>query len=143
MKGREFYDQAIEKAVRWNHGRLPDARIQLTFICNELKGKVVLDEAELRQVIQEFPWKGIPARGVPIEEIQEQFEKIGDWFKKIREILGEEGSGGSVTVVSHKAEAHRGGGEPSPDAEQWWAVLDGREPGQNQTKEDSEDESLP
>ena len=47
---------------------------------------------ELRQVIQEFPWKGIPARGVPIEEIQEQFEKIGDWFKKIREILGEEAS---------------------------------------------------
>jgi len=51
-------------------------------------------KAELRQVIQEFPWKGIPARGVPIEEIQEQFEKIGDWFKKIREILGEEASEG-------------------------------------------------
>ena len=52
-------------------------------------GMILVNEAELRQAIQSFPWKGIPARGVPIEEIQEQFEKIRAWFKKIREILGE------------------------------------------------------
>jgi len=37
-------------------------------------------------------------------------------------------SGGSVTAMSHKAEAHRGGGESSSDTEQWWAALGSREP---------------
>jgi len=46
MRGRELYELAIRKATRWNHGRAPDSGIQLIFIYNELKDKVVLDEIE-------------------------------------------------------------------------------------------------
>ena len=46
MKGRELYEQAIRKATRWNHGRTPDSGIQLIFVYNELKDKIVLNKAD-------------------------------------------------------------------------------------------------
>ena len=46
MKGKELYEQAIRKATRWNHGRTPDTGIQLIFIYNELKDKIVLNKAD-------------------------------------------------------------------------------------------------
>jgi len=44
MKGTELYEQAIRKATRWNHGRLPDTGMQLIFVYNELKDKIVIEK---------------------------------------------------------------------------------------------------
>ena len=46
MKGRELYEEAIRKSTRWNHGRTPDSGIQLIFVYNELKDKIVLNKAD-------------------------------------------------------------------------------------------------
>jgi len=78
MKGREFYNQAIEKAIRWNHGMLPEARIQLTFICNELRGKVVLDDAELQQIA-----KIVDSTWLDEKDIKDKVEKLRKFFHKI------------------------------------------------------------
>ena len=47
MKGRELYELAIRKATRWNHGRTPDTGMQLVFVYNELRDKIVLDKVQI------------------------------------------------------------------------------------------------
>jgi len=110
MKGRDFYNRAIEKAIKWNHGHIPGARIQLTFVFNELEGKVVLDEAELRRrfsLCNGCAWKE------KCLEVRLKEEGICPDLlaphEVLKEILGEV-SDGSATGESHKTKARRGRG---------------------------------
>jgi len=51
VKGRDFVNQAIQKAIDWNHGTVPEIGIRYNFVYNELVKHIVVNEKELRDLL--------------------------------------------------------------------------------------------